>query len=69
MDQTTSARFLSTKDAASYCCSAPSTFEKYRISGKGGPTYIKLGRRVVYDRADLDRWLTANRHRSTSEAA
>lgn len=67
MDQPASTRFLSTEDAAAYCCSAASTFEKYRVSGKNGPTFIKLGRRVVYDRNDLDRWLASNRRNSTSE--
>lgn len=66
MDQSNSTRLLSTEAAAAYCASAPSTFEKYRLSGYG-PTYIKLGRRVVYDRSDLDRWLASLRRSSTSE--
>jgi len=40
--------------------------EKYRIHG-GGPAYYKLGRRVVYDTADLDVWLKAKRRRSTAD--
>lgn len=35
----------------------------------GGPAYIKLGKRVVYDTADLDAWLARHRRQSTSEAA
>jgi len=57
---------LKTQDAAQYCGSSASTFEKLRITGKG-PRYIKIGRRVVYDVADLDRWLSAHRWQSTSE--
>ena len=66
MDQSPSTRLISTEDAATYCASAASTLEKYRLRGKG-PTYIKLGRRVAYDRADLDAWIASNRRNSTSE--
>ena len=59
-------RMLSTPEAASYCGSSASTFAKLRLYG-GGPHYVKLGRRVVYDRADLDQWLTSNRRASTSD--
>jgi hypothetical protein len=33
---------------------------KMRLYG-GGPPFVKIGRRVVYDPSDLDRWLEANR--------
>lgn len=59
-------RMLRTPEAAAYCGSSASTFEKLRLSG-GGPGYLKLGRRVVYDPTDLDRWLAANRRVSTSD--
>jgi predicted DNA-binding transcriptional regulator AlpA len=59
-------RTLSTPEAAQYCSSSASTFEKLRLNG-GGPAYCKLGRRVTYLVSDLDDWLTANRRRSTSE--
>lgn len=57
---------LRTSDAAEYCGSSASTFEKLRLTG-GGPVYSKLGRRVVYRVEDLDAWLASNRRRSTSE--
>lgn len=57
---------LRTPEAAAYCGSSASTFEKLRLTG-GGPRYVKLGRRVVYDPADLDDWLLANRRVSTSD--
>lgn len=44
-----------------------STLNKLRVSG-GGPAYIKLGRSVLYARADLDCWLEASRRSSTSVA-
>lgn len=64
---TTQRRMLRTDEAARYCGSSASTFEKLRLFG-GGPRYVKLGRRVVYDQADLDAWLDANRRASTSDA-
>lgn len=56
---------LETEPAALYCGSKKKTFEKYRVTG-GGPAYIKLGRKVVYEVADLDRWLERFRRTSTS---
>jgi predicted DNA-binding transcriptional regulator AlpA len=61
-------RVLRTPDAAQYCGSSASTFEKMRLSG-GGPIYSKLGRRVVYRVEDLDAWLATHRRRSTSDTA
>ena len=57
---------LRTHEAAAYCGSSASTFEKLRLTG-GGPVYSKLGRRVVYRVEDLDAWLEAHRRRSTSQ--
>jgi hypothetical protein len=56
---------LNTAEAAAYCGSSISTFTKFRLIG-GGPVYIKIGKRVVYDPADLDRWLRAHRRSSVS---
>jgi predicted DNA-binding transcriptional regulator AlpA len=57
---------LRTAEAAEYCGSSASTFEKLRLTG-GGPVYSKIGRRVVYRVDDLDAWLAANQRRSTSD--
>lgn len=59
---------LRTAEAAEYCGSSSSTLEKLRVAGSG-PRFVKMGRRVVYDPADLDAWLDANRRRSTSDDA
>lgn len=56
---------LTTEQAAHYCASAASTFEKLRVFG-GGPVFVKIGRRVAYKREDLDAWIDGNRRRSTS---
>lgn len=49
-------RFLRTSPAAAYCGRSRSDFEKRRLRGDG-PPYRKIGRVVVYDRADLDAWM------------
>jgi predicted DNA-binding transcriptional regulator AlpA len=59
---------LKTRSAAEYCGSTASTFQKLRLTG-AGPRYFKIGRRVVYDVADLERWLAEHRRQSTSESS
>ena len=59
-------RMLSTADAAARCSVGKSTLEKLRLTG-GGPKFIKLGKRVIYDPADLDAWLGNHRFGSTTE--
>jgi predicted DNA-binding transcriptional regulator AlpA len=61
-------RMLRTEDAANFTGLSASTLTKLRLTG-GGPEYIKLGKVVVYDLADLDAWLLSKRRRSTSVAA
>lgn len=50
---------LTTEEAAAYLRLRPGTLEVWRCRGRG-PTYQKLGRRVVYDRKDLDAFARAN---------
>jgi hypothetical protein len=52
-------------EASLYLGIAVSTLNKRRCAG-GGPAYIKLGRRVVYDVADLDSFIAQGRRDSTS---
>lgn len=59
-------RKFSNDEAAVYTGLAPSTLSKLRCVG-GGPVFIKCGRRVVYDRRDLDAFMDARRRRSTSD--
>lgn len=59
---------LRAPEAAAYVGLSASTLAKMRLRGDG-PFYSKAGPRVViYDRADLDAWLSGQRRRSTSEA-
>ncbi len=60
-------RKLRVPDASKYLGLAESTLNKLRIRGSG-PVYAKAGRAVLYDRADLDAWLTSLKRRSTSES-
>lgn len=57
---------LSVDEAARYTGVSTSTLNKLRVYG-GGPVFLKIGRRVAYDTADLDGWLQAKRRSSTSE--
>ena len=57
---------LDTPMAASYLGLSPATLETMRSRG-GGPRFSKLGRRVVYQREELDSWLQQRSQRSTSD--
>ena len=57
---------LTTAEAAAYVGLSPRTLERYRVTGEG-PTYLKVGRRVLYRRTDLDKWLDMKVRRSTSD--
>lgn len=59
-------RMLIAEDAAEYLGLAPQTLAKMRWSGDS-PPFFKVGRRVLYERAELDAWLTQRKRRSTSD--
>jgi DNA-binding transcriptional MerR regulator len=58
---------VTTRQLAETLGITPQTLRKWRWSGFG-PSFIRLGGRVVYDPADVDAWLSARRHRSTADA-
>ena len=58
---------LTVPQAAEHTGLSKSTLDKLRVYG-GGPMYLKLGRRVVYDAVDLDIWLDGKRVANTSQA-
>jgi predicted DNA-binding transcriptional regulator AlpA len=60
-------RKLTVKETAAYLSVSKSWLDKRRLDGNG-PAYLKFGRRVVYDMADLDAWATSNKRQNTSEA-
>jgi predicted DNA-binding transcriptional regulator AlpA len=59
---------LDTRTVASMIGLAPHTLVLLRVSG-GGPRYVKLGRRVLYDRADIASWIEQKKRAHTSEDA
>lgn len=61
-------RKMPTPDAAAYLGIGVSTLNKMRVLG-GGPQFIAIGTRVVYDPADLDDWCADKKRTSTSHTA
>jgi predicted DNA-binding transcriptional regulator AlpA len=59
-------RRLRTPAAADYLGLSASALDKKRLAGDG-PSFIRLGRTVVYDTRDLDTWLAARRAMSTRD--
>ena len=61
-------RFLRTVEAARFLGLSGRTLEKHRCYGTG-PTYRKIGGRVVYALADLQSWADRGVKSSTSDPA
>ncbi len=51
---------LSEREAATFLGITQRTLQDWRLNRRG-PAYIKLGRRIVYGRDDLQAYLDANR--------
>jgi len=47
-------------------CLSVSTLAHYRCSGRG-PKYLKLGKRILYRRSDVDGWFNDHTFKSTAE--
>ena len=58
--------YVDTRVAADEFGISASTLNKLRLTG-GGPTYIKVGRRVIYKRSEIVRWLDHRVAVSTSD--
>ena len=59
-------RFLRTKEAAEFLSLSARTLEKHRTYGTG-PTYRKIGGRVVYALEDLQAWTAVAARKSTTD--
>ena len=59
-------RYFNSAQAANYLNVSQSMLAKKRLTGDG-PRYSKLGKRVVYEIADLDAWIAGRKYNSTSE--
>jgi predicted DNA-binding transcriptional regulator AlpA len=57
---------MRTKAAAVYAGLGKSTLEKLRVTGDG-PQYMRIGKAVVYDPDELDRWAASKVQQSTAE--
>lgn len=57
---------LNARAAARYLGLATATCAKLRCRG-GSPPFLKMGRKIGYQRSDLDAWLAARRVRNTIE--
>ncbi len=61
-------RLLTESEAAARLRVSRSFLAKKRCTG-GGPRFCKIGRRVLYDIADLDAYAEQAKRRSTSDSA
>jgi hypothetical protein len=68
MSETDNDALFDARAAANFIGLAVTTLAKLRCIG-GGPEFLKLGRKVLYRRADLAKWLNARRVANTTEAA
>ena len=59
---------LRPEEAGEYLRLTPGWLAKLRMTGDG-PRWVKLGRKVRYERSALDDWIAVGRVRSTSETA
>jgi len=59
-------RYLNTNNAAELLGASRPTLARWRIDGYG-PPFKKIGRRVIYDVAELESWLALKSFQSTSE--
>lgn len=70
MTATTPPTLLDSKEVAAVLGVRVQTIRAWRVRG-GGPRFTRLGRgrgcRIVYDLAEVQRWLERNTYASTSE--
>jgi predicted DNA-binding transcriptional regulator AlpA len=58
---------LNTPEAAKALRMGTATLQRWR-KAKKGPPYLEVGRKVFYRAADLEHWLTAQKHHFSEEA-
>jgi excisionase family DNA binding protein len=63
---TAASPLLTVEEAADYLRCSASHLNKLRSSG-GGPMFVKMGSKVLYRRADLDRYIEKLLRKSTAE--
>ena len=60
-------RYLRVQQAADFLGLRPQTLNRWRVEG-GKLPFSRVGRAIVYDRRDLERFVELGRRGSTSEA-
>lgn len=60
-------RRVRTPEAASLLGLSTSTLEQDRVTGRLKIPFLKIGRAVVYDTDELERWLHGHRKHHTSQ--
>lgn len=58
--------FLTPKQAADYLRVSKSYLDKLRVYG-GGPKFLRFGRKILYRKAELNRWAAERSFSSTSQ--
>lgn len=58
--------YLTVREAANYLRVSKSFLDKARLTGTG-PPFVRLGKRILYIREDVDAWIRKQLYRSTSE--
>jgi len=59
--------YFNTKQASERYGLSSSWLAKLRVYG-GGPSFIRAGRRVLYDASTFEGWLESHRRNNTSES-
>lgn len=65
----TAAEYVSASEAAAHIGIQPQTLAVWRITGRYGIPFFKVGRTVRYRKSDLDAWLESRRVMHTGELA
>jgi hypothetical protein len=60
-----SQEYLNTRQVAERYGLSESWLTKLRVAGGGSP-HLKVGRRVLYERVEFERWLTSHRRLTTT---
>jgi excisionase family DNA binding protein len=56
--------YLTTTEVAELCRTSVETVRYWRFRGDYGPASFKVGRRVLYAKADVEQWLSSLREPS-----
>lgn len=58
---------LSTKQLALRIGVHHHTLEKWRMTGMGGPPFVRMGRRIIYRWWEVEAWMSKRQYQNTSQ--